>query len=187
ALNWKVSPHNSCTRLPASLPVGTPAGVPAGNVTMLRLVPFGPATKIRNDFPPLPAGKLKVALRLFVSTMEKDVAGIETPGLLGSIANTEVTLAVVPSPCLNEAPLMARFCVAAPQSPRVGVAESTTGARLPTLKEAAAARVNAPKALLSPVVKVVVVVRVPAGPSAASGKAVPGKPATGSSVPLTRF
>src|SRR5262245_4456017 len=149
ALNWNELPQVKVIALPASLPSGTPGGVPTGKVTRLRLEPFGPFAN-RKKTPPLAGGKLNVALICWLSTMLKDVAGTTVPPLT---AVTEVTLAVTPSPWRKAAPVIATFCVTA-QSPEVGTAERTTGARVPSndVVEVSVTLLIAPNALLSPAV-----------------------------------
>src|SRR5947209_19566633 len=188
AANCRLCVQEKAIRLPASLPSGTPAGVPAGSEVRLRLAPFGPLTKIRKVLPKLAGAKLKVASTSPELTTAKLLAFTTFDVLPCSTANTDVTLDV-PSPCMKLPPVILTACAEA-QSPDMRSTASTTGARLPTLILTTEERLNEPNILLSPAVKVVKAVIVPAGPRAVgdvSGKAVPGSDASGASVPRTRW
>jgi hypothetical protein len=133
---------------------------------MLRLVPFGPDTKIKNVFPLLALPKLNSASIRKLSMMKKVVALILVAQFALSSANTDVTFGT--PLMMKHAPVIRRSC-GTPQLPDDGDTEKTIGALAPNAIGQATVLVNAPNTLLSPDENVVVTVTVPAPPQHAAG------------------
>ncbi len=175
------------TWIPCSLPSGQFAGDPATADVMLRLMPPGPCTKIRNVLPAFALPKLKNASKRFGLTRKNAVALILVAAFARSIANTDVTLG---TPLITKhAPVINRSCDNA-QLPFDGATEITTGALVPNAIAQVTVLVNGPNMLLSPSENVVVITIVPAPPQQADGNpeddVVPNDPDTGI-VALTRL
>jgi hypothetical protein len=154
---------------------------------MLRLVPFGPDTKIKNVLPAFALVKLNSASIRLLLSITKLVALILVAQFALSSANTDVTFGT--PLMMKHAPVIRTSC-ATPQLPDDGDTEKTIGALVPNAIGQATVLVNGPNTLLSPDENVVVIVTVPAPPQHAAGNPLdevdPNDADTGM-VPLTRL
>jgi hypothetical protein len=133
---------------------------------MLRLVPFGPDTKIKNVLPAFALVKLNSASIRLLLSITKACALILVAQFALSSANTDVTFGT--PLMMKHAPVIMVFCGIA-QLPFDGDMEITIGALVPNANEQTTVLVNGPNTLLSPDENVVVIVIVPAPPQHAAG------------------
>jgi hypothetical protein len=172
------------TWTPCSLPGGQFGGAPAGKIVKFLLVPFGPLTKSKKVLPAFVEVKSNRASIKFGLSKANDLACTTLFGFPRSTANTDVTFGV--SLIMKHEPLINKSCGIA-QSPVDGVAENTTGARIPKSIGQVVVLVNGPKMLLSPDEKDVLTTIEPTPPQQAGGKAVPGKFGSVGKVPVIRL